>query len=362
MKLELNLRRLGGVVKEGVKEMMKLLPLSKRVRKTEMFRRMIEVFRGYEEEMIEKFLATVVKDFSGSVSVKIARGHMEKEDVDKLLEIKEMLEKSRHCQYKESLKNQVKDLCAETERDVDYEHILDIIEENHNKIVELLENMIRDLIFTEMVRLTEKKTKLICKIYNFDSKELPDEVADLFKNGVDSVPAIGMTRSQVKKRVNKSLLEYMERFRNRRRDDMIETNNVKVWLKEAIDREGASDTEGKRFYTRIVDGYSGFIQEIALLHDENDLDTEEELRKKLEIEGSVIVNCDKNLGMSVFSLKTMREADKGLMVQLGAKEITKNKEEVLGDVYKIFYEFENNLDPNQKEHLDYVYNDDSRDD
>ena len=94
MKLELNLRRLRGVVKEGLKEMLKLLPLSKRVKKAEMFKRMIGVFRGYEEEMLEKFLAVVAKDFSGSVSVKITRGHMEKEDVDKLLEFKEMLEKS----------------------------------------------------------------------------------------------------------------------------------------------------------------------------------------------------------------------------------------------------------------------------
>ena len=76
MKLELNLRRLGGVVKEGVKEMIKLLPISNRMRrKTELFRRILGVFRGYEEEMVEKFLPVVVKDFSGSISVKIARGH-----------------------------------------------------------------------------------------------------------------------------------------------------------------------------------------------------------------------------------------------------------------------------------------------
>ena len=356
MKLELNLRRLGGVVKEGVKEMIKLLPISNRMRrKTEMFRRILGVFRGYEEEMVEKFLPVVVKDFSGSVSVKIARGHIEKDDVDRLLEFKKMVEMSRHGQYKERLKNQVKELFAEFERDC--ETIFEIIEEHHNSIVEKLENVIRDLIFIEMGRSTAKKTKLSCKIYNFDSKELPDEVVELFKNGVDSVPAIGMTRSQVKKRVNKSLIEYMERFRNRRRDDMIETDDVKVWLKDAIDREGAGDTEGKRFYTRIVDGYSGFIREIALLHNENDLDTEVELRKKLEIEGSVIVNCDKNLGMSVFSLKTMRMADKGLMEQLGAKEMSKTKEEVIEEVFGNIDEFENNLDHNQKEYIDYVYND-----
>ena len=70
MKLELNLRRLGGVVKEGVKEMIKLLPISNRMRrKTEMFRRILGFFRGYEEEMVEKFLSVVVKDFSWSVSV-----------------------------------------------------------------------------------------------------------------------------------------------------------------------------------------------------------------------------------------------------------------------------------------------------
>ena len=56
--------------------------------------------------MVEKFLPVVVKDFSGSVSVTITRGHIEKDDVDRLLEFKKMVEMSRHGQYKEGLKNQ----------------------------------------------------------------------------------------------------------------------------------------------------------------------------------------------------------------------------------------------------------------
>ena len=355
MLLKLNLRKLEGVVKEGVKEMLSHFPVSRTVKKSSWYKRIIGASREYEEEMNQEFLPVVVKDFDGSVSVKITRGHIEKGEVEKLVEFQEMVKKSRHGQYEERLKNKVQQICLESERESVI--IVEKIEEHHCKIVEKLENVIRESIFVEMSRLTDKKKKLNSRIYNFTSEELPDEVVKLFENGVDCVPAIGMTRSQVKKRVNKSLLEYMERFRNKRRDDIIESDDVKVWLQEATEREGFMDTEGKRFYKRIADGYSGFLQEVALLHNENNLDTEEELKKKLDIEGSVIVNCDKNLGMSVFSLETMRNADKGLMKQLGAKEIDKTKDEVIKDVIEKIDEFEEDLENVQKEYIDYVYND-----
>ena len=40
--------------------------------------------------------------------------------------------------------------------------------------------------------------------------------------------------------------------------------------------------------------------------------------KKVERDGCVLGMCDKNMGMSLFTLYTMRKADEALMDQLGA--------------------------------------------
>jgi hypothetical protein len=85
--------------------------------------------------------------------------------------------------------------------------------------------------------------------------------------------------------------------------------------------------------------------------------TEDELRKKLEIAGTVIVHCDKNLGMSMFSLETMRKADKELMEQLGATAVEVGKKEVLEEVFAKITSFEESLDDKQIEYLDFVYQD-----
>ena len=59
-----------------------------------------------------------------------------------------------------------------------------------------------------------------------------------------------------------------------------------------------------------------------------------------------------NLGMSMFSLETMRQADQTLMEQLGAKKIDMTKDEVLEIVLGRIDKFEESLEPEQKEYLD----------
>jgi hypothetical protein len=75
----------------------------------------------------------------------------------------------------------------------------------------------------------------------------------------------------------------------------------------------------------------------------------------LEIEGCVIVICDKGLGMSMFTLSTMREADKKLMEQMGAQLVEEKAGDVINIVIERIKEFEEGLCVEQKEYLDFVF-------
>ena len=76
-----------------------------------------------------------------------------------------------------------------------------------------------------------------------------------------------------------------------------------------------STEENREFYQRLIDGYDQMQRELIETYKNEKVDTEEELRKRLEIKNCVIVQCDKRMGMSMFKLETMRKADQKLMKQ-----------------------------------------------
>ena len=78
--------------------------------------------------------------------------------------------------------------------------------------------------------------------------------------------------------------------------------------------------------------------------------------KKLEKEGCVLVNCDKGMGMSLFTLRTMRKADADLMKQLGAVRLESPLGDTKANISKIvkaeIYKFEKELDVKQRKYMD----------
>ena len=65
--------------------------------------------------------------------------------------------------------------------------------------------------------------------------------------------------------------------------------------------------------------------------------------------------CDKNMGMSLFTLDTMRKADEVLIRQLGASRMDITKEEIISKVLADIDEFEAGLTREQRELMDSVY-------
>ena len=85
------------------------------------------------------------------------------------------------------------------------------------------------------------------------------------------------------------------------------------------------------------------------------LETKDELIKRLDKEDCILVMCDKNMGMSLFKLETMRKADQELMNQLGAVKIDNTKEEIIEHLRSEIYNFENGLNKRQEDYLDHTY-------
>ena len=350
MKIKLGLDILKEIVEDGIKEIKSKLNFGTRQRV--MSRDTLMVIDKYRDLLAADFLPALVSDFGEDVEVKFSGGRMVPEEVKKIKEFIDMVKKSDTNSYKVVLVDGIKKVLISEDHAV---RVSKIAEEGHCQIMQRIELYIRREIMDSVYRQTVERCNLESTIYNFTEMELPDYIKEFFKNGVDAVPRMKLTRQEVKDRTEDALLEYLERFRWRQRKDPIKANSIPDWLQKAIERE--TNSESADFYIKIQGGYSGMLNELDLLYTDSEVDSESQIRKKLEIDGCVIVPCDKKMGMSLFTLETMRRADTKLMEQLGATLVDISKEDILENVYSKIEEFEDNLDIDQQEYIDFAYND-----
>ena len=360
MKIKLEEQVLDGFVKKCRIEMLSRLEVSRSQKRKAWFIKVASALIDYEESMKKSFIKVVMKDFSGVVSVKISGGQIDDEEVEKLKQFKEMIQDSDHNAYKTRLENQVLAAMSDahgSKSDEEKDAFKQVIDDCHKNLLISIDEYILERLFEDLKTCTVEKSKLGAAIYNFTEKDIPDDIKELFKNGVESVPSVGLSLNEVKTRVNDAMLSYLNTFRSKYSWLFIDETDVSRWLEEAIKKEG--NTENLDFYKRVQNGFQGMIQEVCLLYGDGKGNpmTEKVLKKKLEIENCIIVQCDKNLGMSMFTLETMRNADKELMTQLGATSVDKTKDEIFEMVFEEIDLFEESLDDDQKEYINYTYND-----
>jgi hypothetical protein len=127
----------------------------------------------------------------------------------------EMVKKGDTGQYVTNLKNGVAMVMGGREMmwsEEENNKLMDIINDGHDWIMNRIDLYIRSEVFRQLQKLPDERGKLETTIYNFTSEEIPKEIQELFKNGVDVVPRTKLSILEVKKRVNESLKEYLERL------------------------------------------------------------------------------------------------------------------------------------------------------
>ena len=348
MKVVLSINVMKDIVEDGVKEMKSRMNFttSQRLLKRKV---LSEIFK-YRDILVSEFLPVLVSDFGESIEVQFTGVKMKEDEVKKLKNFISLLKKSEDRQYMLSLVNGIRESLQGEDLIARMTHLA---EESHDWIMRRIELYIRREVLDTMYKKTAEKCKLEFTIYNFTKEELPEDVKQMFKNGVDAVPRTKSSKKEIRDRVNDSLLEYLERFRWHKKQSSIKASSVLEWINIALEKE--ADEESQEFYKKFKDSYPGMMNDLDIVYHEHDLESLDEIRKKLEIDGSIIVPCDKNMGMSMFTLKTMREVEAKLMAQLGATKIDMEKEEILDRVLSEIDEFEKNLDSDQHDYLEFAY-------
>ena len=360
MSIDLRIGALETIVKDGIKGLLQKFCglVVARQKKRGWFKAAQEAVLGYQKSVIEDFLPVLHIDFKESVVVKFTSGKMSKEDVSKLQKFMEMLEKSDFKKFEETLLKKIEDLKVSEwneELNEKLEEMRRAVAEGHRWIFSRLELHVKSVVKDEMYWRTEQRSKINVMVYNFTDKNLDESLNQLFENGMDSVPSSRMTKQETDTRVQEALLEFLTRLSRRRifGYDIVQASNVQDWIAKM--KQKSLNREAAEFVERLESTIPALQAELDLLYHEVKLDTKEEIVKKLEADDRVLVMCDKNMGMSLFTLETMRKADEELIGQLGASRMEITKDEIIRKVSSDIDEFEASLTSVQKEFMNTVY-------
>ena len=347
------------IVKDGVKDILgKVGGNSRGAKKSAWFKAVKAAVQEYQQKMERDFLPVLIKDFSNQIVVKFSGGKMSKEDIEKLEMFIEMVGKSNPKQVKEDLLKKVEGLKTNdwnAEFKERLETILKVVEEGHMWILRRLELHIRSVVSDSMFKKTVERSGMEVMLYNFVEGEVPENVKKLFKNGMNSVPSTRLSKKETDRRVEEALLEYLLRLGRRRISGtaVMHARSIQEWLQQT--KILNIDQESREFIETLENVLPSLWAELDLVYQDLKLDSKEELVNKLEKEGCVLVMCDKSMGMSLFRLETMRNADEELLRQLGAKKIEQSKEEIMEAVKAEIEKFEDDLTYEQNSYMNHAY-------
>ena len=221
MLIKLEIKVLEELLKDGIKEMVShVAGKSQDAKRRPWVIAVKDAIKEYQEKVKEEFLPILVNDFSKEVVITFSGGKISEEDKDKLKVFVEMVEKSNIDKLEKELIQKIEDLKV---AGVGYEQMNDRLEEikgdivdGHKWIFKRIELHIRWLIKETLHKNTVERSQIEVMLYNFVDGDVPETVKKLFKNGMNSVPSLRLTKQEVDIRVENALLEYALRFGRRR--------------------------------------------------------------------------------------------------------------------------------------------------
>ena len=361
MSFDIGIAELKSIAKDGVKAMIHEVAGNggQGSKRRGYFKSVKNVIQEYQQRLEDDFLPVLVKDFAQDIVIKFTAGQLSEENKSKINMFLDMVEKSDIKSLEENLVRKLEELREGDEGDESFEkfeRLKKVVVDGHNSIVRRIDSHIRSVIKDTMFWRTLERSKLKAMLYNFVDGDVPENVKKVFENGVNSVPSTKLTKKDVDNRVEEALLEYLIRLGRRRiygYYKVLHTTSVKEWLRKV--KLMSIDAEIRKWIEDFENYYPALLAELDLVYSDVKLDTKEELVEKLEREDCVMVMCDKNMGMSLFTLETMRKADETLMKQLGAVQVKNTKEEIIAWVKSEIKKFVRGLTVDQKNYMDNLH-------
>ena len=285
MLIALDLEVLDSIVKDGIQDMMKnVAGRSAGARKRGWYMNVKDAIKDYQQKIQEDFLPVLVKDFSSKIVVKFKGGKMCDEDICKIKMFMEMLEKSNIKNILEALVKKIENMRVDGGNDVlkkKVEDIRRIVVDGHQWIFKRLELHIKKCVSDAMYQKTVDRSKIEVMLYNFVDGDVPASLKKMFENGMNSVPSLRLEKKEIDGRVEDALLQYLIRLGRRRicGHAVMQASNVQDWIRQV--KVLNIDQDSRNFVESLENAYPALQAELDLEYKDINLDSKEEMVKKL---------------------------------------------------------------------------------
>ena len=277
--------------------------------------------KEYSSVMKERFLPVVVKDFNRPLSIKFTSGNLSSEDLEKLEEFKKMVRDSNSEEHRDKLIEKSKYWLSVVKKKEFIKLWENLVIEKHNKLMEVINGYVRGRIKEWLKENSKKKCAMETMVYNFTDNEVPSCLVKEMRMGINSVPEEKLNNGIIKRRVYGTLLEFLQRYMGKiliKELDGDEEAKIRYMLEKSIDQGGPNALDYK-FYKNMNENLCVLKQELrSCCKTGNEAVGNVPDLENVKVEGCAFVWCDKGLGISLFELKTLGQAELRLIEQFKA--------------------------------------------
>ena len=231
------------------------------------------------------------------------------------------------------------------------ESLVEVLQEWYHKFLNELDELLETKVAEAVIESSKRRCAIKSVVYNFSTEEVSREIIEALNKGGNYVlHNHNEDESQARAKFEKELLQYLNGYRRFiERNSQVMKTDISEWLEDA---RKDSEEEHKEFYKEMTN-YKNvmFSKKFSGISDKYNF-------KDLDDLGLVVIENDKNSGISILNVSDLIEADRKMVEELGGTKCNENDgAQVKKKIEESIHEFENELTPDSKKFMGTYYPD-----
>ena len=199
------------------------------------------------------------------------------------------------------------------------ECLVDLLQEWHQKFLTSLDELLESKVAEAVIKSSKRRCAIKSVVYNFSSKNIGKDVIEVLNKGGNYVMHDhSEDENQARTKFERELLQYLNGYRRFiEKNSQISTPDITTWLEEAKMDSGEYHRE---FYQEMENYKDVMFSKRTGGH------SDKKNFKDLDDLGLIVVENDKNSGISILNISDMVKADKAMIAELGGTKCEETKD------------------------------------
>ena len=311
---------------------------------------MLYYFRYFHEKVLQVY----AREFKGGQKVKFVKNEVP----DGFGSVMEVFEKEAETlEFKQKF-NELK--MAEDHKHKSWEEVsidgsnlrrkyLDVMDQWINEFLKKLDEILEDKVYNAILATSGKRCSISGTVYDFTSKKVDKKLIEKLNLGGNFVlHRDDLDEDTARDKLEQELSNYVIKYRRFiQKKSSIDKFSLLDWLREAV---RTSEGEHLELYESLLEYKTvKMSRKRFVLGEDTGFD-------KLDSEGIIVLECDKNCGLAILEVNEVIKADLKMVEELGGKECKGQGEgQIKENIKATIEDFEESICGNGKKYLSVYY-------